>query len=93
MLKNLKTILKPEFILKKDRTDKIEFKNNGLYILYNTQNLGHLALDQCDILSTEQWKKISNDVLDLTSENYYKEQPGYKYELKKVIKALKIVFI
>ncbi|MCC3216058.1 hypothetical protein ABE425_02360 [Chryseobacterium cucumeris] len=69
--------------IKKDRTDKIEFKNNGLYILYNTQNLGHLALDQCDILSTGQWKKISNDVLDLTSENYYKEQPGYKYEFKK----------
>ncbi|MCX8532082.1 hypothetical protein [Chryseobacterium luquanense] len=74
---------KPGLYIKKNMTDKIEFKNNGSYILYNVQNLGHLALDQCDTLSIGQWKIISNDILDLTSENYYKEQLGYKYELEK----------
>lgn len=74
---------------KKGQSDKIDFKNNGSYTIYNVPNLGHMALDQCDILSTGQWKIISNDVLDLTSENYYLKQEGFKYDFKQETKHSK----
>lgn len=84
---------KNEFLIgtyvKKGRTDKIELKDNSLYILYNSKNLGDLALDQCDILSKGQWKQISTDVVDLTSENYYSKEDGYKYDLKQETKFSK----
>lgn len=83
----IKDDFKAGIYIKKGLTDRIEFKDNGSFILYNSQNSGHLALDQCDISSIGQWQRISNDVLDLTSENYYEKQQGYKYELKKSAKG------
>lgn len=73
---------------KKGSTERIELQNNGSYVLYNSENLGDLALDRCDILSKGQWKKIDN-IIDLTSENYYQKQKGFQYELKQETKASK----
>lgn len=40
------------------------------------------AIEQCEYASKGQWKKLSSDVIDLTSENYYSKQEGFKYDLK-----------
>lgn len=67
----------------KGSEQKLELNSKGLYILYNSDSFGHLATDLCEYASKGQWKKISSDVIDLTSENYYLKQDGFKYDLKK----------
>lgn len=66
----------------KDSEQKLELDSKGLYTLYNPDSFGHLATDFCEYSSKGQWKKISSDVIDLTSENYYLKQDGFKYDLK-----------
>ncbi|MCJ7935363.1 MAG: hypothetical protein MUW56_17485 [Chryseobacterium sp.] len=61
---------------------KLELDSKGLYILYNPDSFGHLATDFCEYASKGQWNKVSSDVIDLTSENYYSKQEGFKYDLK-----------
>ncbi|MDR6516180.1 hypothetical protein [Chryseobacterium camelliae] len=66
----------------KGSEQKLELNLNGSYILYNSESFGHLATDFCEYSSKGKWEKVSSDVIDLTSENYYLEQDGFKYDLK-----------
>lgn len=66
----------------KDSGQKIELTSNGFYTLYNPDYFGELATDFCEYSSKGKWKQISSDVIDLTSENYYLKQDGYKYNLE-----------
>ncbi|SMO43829.1 hypothetical protein SAMN06265171_101821 [Chryseobacterium rhizoplanae] len=68
---------------------KLQLDSKGFYILYNSKSFGHLATDFCEYASKGQWKKISSDVIDLTSENYYLKQEGFKYDLKQESKLSK----
>jgi hypothetical protein len=66
----------------KDSGQKLELNSKGFYVLYNPDSFGHLATDFCEYASKGQWKKLTSDVIDLTSENYYSKQEGFKYDLK-----------
>ncbi|WP_131797316.1 hypothetical protein [Chryseobacterium kwangjuense] len=67
----------------KGSEQRLELNSKGSYILYNPESFGHLATDFCKYSSKGQWRTISSDVIDLTSENYYLKQDGFKYDLKK----------
>ncbi len=67
----------------KGSSKKLELKPDGSYTLYNPAGDGHFEIKQCNYASKGKWKQMSSDVLEITSENYYQEQDGFKYELKK----------
>ncbi|MFS4429629.1 hypothetical protein [Chryseobacterium sp. S90] len=73
-------------------------KSDNTYILSHAPANFSPTIEQCDYASKGQWKQISNDIVDITSENYYLKQDGFKYELKKEKKSsndsiyLKIIF-
>lgn len=62
---------------------KLELKSDNTYILYNPKGSGHFDIEQCDYSSKGRWKQMSSDVLEITSEDHYQKQEGFKYELKK----------
>lgn len=68
---------------------KLELKSNGTYILYNPQENGHLAIEKCIYSSIGKWRGISDNTLEITSENYYQKQDGFTYDLKKQNKPSK----
>lgn len=57
-------------------------KSNNTYTLSPAPANFSPSIEQCDYVSKGQWKQISNEVVDITSENYYLKQDGFKYELK-----------
>lgn len=73
----------------KESGEKLELKPDGSYILYNAPVTFTPAIEQCDYASKGQWDKLSDEVLEITSENYYLKQEGFKYELKKESKFSK----
>lgn len=62
--------------------EKIVLNKDNTYLLYHAQANFSPAIEQCDLASKGKWASISNDVIDLVSEDYYLEQDGFKYELK-----------
>jgi hypothetical protein len=73
----------PGIYKQKGSSIKLELKSDGTYILDNPEGNGHFEIEQCSYSSKGKWKQLSNDVLEITSENYYQKQEGFKYELKK----------
>jgi hypothetical protein len=67
----------------KESSIKMELKADGSYILYNPLVTFTPLVEQCEYASKGTWGKLSNDVLEITSENYYQQQKGFKYELQK----------
>jgi len=67
----------------KGSSEKLELKSDGSYVLYNPEDNGYFVIEQCNYSSKGKWKQMSNDVIEITSENYYQQQEGFKYELKK----------
>lgn len=67
----------------KGSSKKLELKSDGSYTLYNAEGDGHFEIKQCNYASKGKWKQVSKDLLEITSENYYQEQDGFKYEIKK----------
>lgn len=61
---------------------KIVLNKDNTYLLYHAQANFSPAIEQCDFASKGKWAKISNDVIDLVSEDYFLKQDGFKYELK-----------
>jgi len=57
--------------------------NDGTYILKKAEIKFTPVIEQCDVASKGKWSVLSNDVLELTSENNYLKQKGFEYELKK----------
>lgn len=57
--------------------------SDGTYILKKAEIKFTPVIEQCDIASKGKWSVLSNDVLELTSENNYLKQKGFEYELKK----------
>lgn len=64
-------------------SQKIEFKSDGTFILYNALPYCGVFMEQSEIASQGKWALKSNDVLELISEDHYLKQNGYEYELKK----------
>lgn len=60
-----------------------ELKSDGTYILKKAEIKFATVIEQCEIASKGKWTTVSNDVLELTSEEKYEKQKGFEYELKK----------
>lgn len=64
----------------------LELKSNGDYILHNAEINNHIAIEQCEYASKGKWKQLTNDIIEITSEDYYLKQEGFKCDLEKVNK-------
>jgi len=78
----LKTGNKIYQALSEKNYEKIVLNKDNTYLLYHAQANFSPAIEQCDFASKGKWAKISNDVIDLVSEDYFLKQDGFKYELK-----------
>lgn len=64
-------------------SEKLELNPDGTYLLKKTEIKFTPVISQCEISSKGKWSVISNDILELTSEDKYLKQKGFEYELKK----------
>jgi len=88
----IKNELVGEYILKSNKLyqtfsdmnyHSLYLKSDGTFILTKAEIKFSPVIEQCEISSKGKWSVISNDVLELTSENYYSKQKGFEYEIKK----------
>lgn len=64
-------------------TERLELKTDGTYLLMRPEVLFTPIVEQCDNASKGKWTLVADNVLEITSENYYLQQKGFEYELKK----------
>ncbi|QBR12181.1 hypothetical protein [Sphingobacterium sp. CZ-2] len=64
-------------------SEKLEFKSDGTYTLWNAEISFTPVIEQCDYASKGKWSVIAYNVLEITSEDYYTKQKGFEYEIKK----------
>ncbi len=64
-------------------TEKIEFRYDETYTLFNPESLFTPVFEQCEYASKGKWSVISGDVLEITSEDNSLKQNGFDYEIKK----------
>lgn len=81
--KNDNEIVTQGVFIQKDTGLKLQLTNDGYYTLFNPESNEHFVIEQCEYASKGKWKQLSNDVLEIISENYYVQQEGFKYDLKK----------
>jgi hypothetical protein len=55
---------------------------NGEYVLYNPKSKQSPLFVQCDYASKGKWSIVERNLIQITSENYYLEQAGYKYSIE-----------
>ena len=80
------------YILKSDKlyqalSDKnystLEIHKDGTYTL-NKAVIGFTpVIEQCDYASKGEWSFITDNVIEITSEDYHTKQKGYEYDIKK----------
>jgi len=68
---------------RQESTEKLELKVDGAFTLFNSDQLSTPVFEQCEIASKGKWLVLSNDVLELTSEDAYLKEKGFEYEIKK----------
>lgn len=61
---------------------KIVFQKDGTYELYKAEILFTPVIEQCDYASKGKWSVVADNVIEITSEDYYSEQQGFKYDMK-----------
>lgn len=80
------------YILKSDKlyqalSDKnyssLEIHKDGTYTLNKAELSFTPVIEQCDYASKGKWSVIADNVLEMTSEDYYTKQKGFEYEVKK----------
>lgn len=81
--KNDNEIITQGVFMQQDTGLKLQLTNEGYYILFNPENSGHFVMEQCEFASKGKWNQLSSDVMEIISENYYVQQDGFKYDLKK----------
>lgn len=64
-------------------SEKIELKFDGTYIYKKAEIKFTPVFEQCEIASKGKWSILSNDVLELTSEDVFLKQEGFNFEIKK----------
>ena len=69
--------------IRNESTEKLELNHDGTFKLFKAEMNFTPVFEQCDIASKGKWSIISNDVIELTSEDNYLKQKGFEYELKK----------
>ena len=68
---------------RQESSEKLELKSDRTYTLWNAEILFTPVIEQCDYASKGKWSVIADNVLEITSEDYYTEQKGFEYEIKK----------
>ncbi len=66
-----------------ESSEKLEIKPDGTYMLFKPEITFTPVIEQCKIASKGKWSIVSNDVIELTSEDKYLKQEGLVYEVKK----------
>ncbi len=66
-----------------ESSEKLELKPDGAYTLINAEVLFTPVIEQCEYASKGKWSLMADNVLCITSENYYLEEKGYEYEMEK----------
>lgn len=61
----------------------LELHKNGTYTLNKAVVTFMPVIEQCDYASKGKWSGIADNVIEITSEDYYTEQKGFEYEIKK----------
>ena len=62
---------------------KIVIHKDGTYELYKSEILFTPVIEQCDYASKGKWSVVADNVIEITSEDYYTKQKGYEYDIKK----------
>lgn len=68
---------------RQESSEKLELKSDGTYALWNAEISFTPVIEQCDYASKGKWLVIADNVIEITSEDYYTEQKGFEYEIKK----------
>lgn len=68
---------------RQESSEKLELKPDGTYTLWNAEISFTPIIEQCDYTSKGKWSVIVDNVLEITSEDYYTKQKGFEYELNK----------
>lgn len=71
-----------EYVRQKS-SEKLELKPDGTYTLWKAKLLFNPIIEQCDYASKGKWSVIADNLIEITSENYYLKQPGFNYDIKK----------
>ncbi len=61
----------------------IEIHKNGNYTLNKVKISFSPVIEQCSYASKGKWSAVSDNVMEITSENYYTKQKGFDYQIKK----------
>lgn len=61
--------------------EKLELKDDGTYIIWNDTIYDYVVIEQCDYFSKGIWSIVADNLLEITSEDYYTKQKGYEYEI------------
>lgn len=84
--------LEGEYVLNSDKLfqafsdmnyNSLVINADNTYILKKAEIKFTPVIEQCDIASKGKWSILSNEVLEITSEEKYEKQKGFEYELKK----------
>lgn len=68
---------------RQESSEKLELKSDRTYILWNAEITFTPVMEQCDYASKGKWSVVADNVIEITSEDYYTEQKGYEYDIKK----------
>lgn len=69
--------------IRNESTEKLVLNYDGTFKLFKAEMNFTPVFEQCDIATKGKWSIVSNDVIELTSEDNYLKQKGFEYELKK----------
>ncbi len=61
----------------------LDLHKNGTYTLNKAEISFTPVIEQCDYASKGKWSVIADNVIEITSEDYYTEQKRYEYNIKK----------
>lgn len=66
-----------------ESSEKLELKPDGTFTIFKPAITFTPVFDQCEIASKGKWSALSNDVLELNSEDKYEKEKGFEYTIKK----------
>lgn len=69
--------------IRQESSKKLELKTDGTYVLWNPEILFTPVIEQCDYASKGKWSILADNLIEITSEDYYIKQKGFDYEIKK----------
>ncbi len=69
--------------LSNNNYSKIIFNKDGTYDLFKSEMLFCPVFEQCELASKGKWSLVTDNLIEITSENYYIKQKGFKYEISK----------